>query len=298
MNTGRAPREPFADALADAISTRDVSLTWLRARLIDSGNPIALATLSSWRSGQRRPEGVTSMAVVDAVEVILGRPIGSLSALLEPPRKTGRPVRVRADVDSDESTQLLLSTLTAMGCTPRDLAGHTSSHTMIEVDADRCQRTFISRFMLEAPRDDYHCVPFAVALPEIADPERERTDDPFPSIAGGRRGRSVVDDATGCYGVVVELDPPLRRGEQAIVEITFVAPTGLTDTYFDQVVPKRQHETVVWVRFHPDAIPTRIEAGFGLDGDRTVEEIDPRGESAHLALRDFGPGLVGIRWEW
>lgn len=305
MNIGRASHgrealttEAFADALAGAVRERAVSLTWLRERLIASGNPISLATLSSWRSGGRRPEGAASLAAVQEIERLLGLPSETLSGLLTAARKPGRPVRVNARVDSEESTRALLRTLGELGCTERDFAALTSSHVMIDVDAERCQHTFVSRFVLEAPRDGYHRLPFIVALPEMADPRRVRTEDPFPSIIGGRRVTSVVDDATGCYGVVIELDPPLARGEQAIVEITFIAPPGLLETHFDQIVPRRQHETVLWVRFHPDAVPARIECRHGFGEQQTVEPLDPRGESAHLALRDFGPGFAAIHWDW
>ena len=61
----------FADAFADAIARRDVTLSALRTRLEDRGNPVSLATLSSWRSGTRTPDVQRSWAALSDLEDLL-----------------------------------------------------------------------------------------------------------------------------------------------------------------------------------------------------------------------------------
>ena len=43
---------PFAQAFAEALERRAVSLAWLHQRLVERGHPVSPAALSYWRSGE------------------------------------------------------------------------------------------------------------------------------------------------------------------------------------------------------------------------------------------------------
>lgn len=48
----------FANALREATARSGLSLTQIHLRLRDRGNPVSIATLSYWRSGERHPEAL------------------------------------------------------------------------------------------------------------------------------------------------------------------------------------------------------------------------------------------------
>ncbi|KQZ23070.1 hypothetical protein [Microbacterium sp. Root553] len=79
----------FAAALRAAISERGITLARLRSQLIDDGNPVSMATLSYWRSGDRQPEGAQSLSVVDGIEDRLGLHRGHLGGLLRASARLG-----------------------------------------------------------------------------------------------------------------------------------------------------------------------------------------------------------------
>jgi hypothetical protein len=58
-------------------------------------------------------------------------------------------------------------------------------------------------------------------------------------------------------------------------------------------------ELCLWVRFDPRRVPSAVETFAETDRADWREPIDLRGgATAHVLRRGFGPGRLGIRWEW
>lgn len=94
----------FAAALRAAISERGVTLARLQSQLKDDGNPVSMATLSYWRSGDRQPEGAQSLSVVEGIEDRLGLHRGHLGSLLLPSARLGpiAPARLPFDEEREQ----------------------------------------------------------------------------------------------------------------------------------------------------------------------------------------------------
>lgn len=56
----------------------------------------------------------------------------------------------------------------------------------------------------------------------------------------------------------------------------------------------------MWVRFDPSAPPRRcVQTMQELEGTPVDTPMDLGGQhTAHVAARSFGPGRVGLTWEW
>src|SRR5690349_24725681 len=79
----------FAEAFADALRRRGVSLAWLHQRLSERGHPVSPAALSYWRSGRSQPERGTSRDALVEIERLLRVAPGELTGRLGPSRRPG-----------------------------------------------------------------------------------------------------------------------------------------------------------------------------------------------------------------
>ncbi len=124
------------------------------------------------------------------------------------------------------------------------------------------------------------------------------------AVAAGRdpvEVRRTIDAEAANIGFEARfLDRPLNVGETAMVEYTFTF-SGVTDLEFGTYAANRMSHVSVWARFTADRTPRRAWQFTQLPGGDPpqVAEVDATSlRSLHYALRAFGPGLMGLRWEW
>ena len=80
-------------------------------------------------------------------------------------------------------------------------------------------------------------------------------------------------------------------------EMTVSGATGLD--YHEHDLLRHTNEVMIWVRFHPDAIPKRCEIHESRDGEQVAWPVSLSGiTSAHHWVRAFGPGAVGVSWKF
>jgi hypothetical protein len=80
-------------------------------------------------------------------------------------------------------------------------------------------------------------------------------------------------------------------------EMTVSDATGLDDHEHDLL--RHTNEVMIWVRFHPDAIPRRCEIHESRHGEQVAWPVSLSGiTSAHHWVRAFGPGAVGVSWKF
>jgi len=163
------------------------------------------------------------------------------------------------------------------------------------VDPDLTPRRLHYRAIMQAVHDGLEAVPYVYALDDPS--------DVLPSIVplrGCRAGRTHGFPDRGVVATEILLGRPLAVDETTVVEVLIELPPAVSTEHGQQhFVAHRVRELLLWARFHPDAVPERVEGFVELqDGTRDAWPVPPDGLGyAHTTVRSFGPGLVGLRWD-
>ncbi|MFD1948263.1 hypothetical protein [Nocardioides aestuarii] len=286
----------FAEAFDSAVRARGVSLTWLHRRLTELATPVSVATLSYWRSGRSEPERKTSLAAVAVLEEVLGLDGSSLSRHLRPVRRPGPPGRAVPIEDLTADPDATRRALGALGFeTAHDeLVEYAVMLTLDHDETGRATRmTVLTRYraLVEGAR--------RLATVVTLD---HRDDGPpvFEPKGGVEVGRSVVDDDQLLTVAELLLERPVERGGDAFGHYDVVlSPSERRDGSLAYYAPRRVGQSILWARFHPDAVPRSFEAFEVVDGEELSEPVDiGGGRSLHRVASQFGPGTVGVRWTW
>lgn len=283
----------FAAVLADAVQRSGTSLTRLHAQLRATGTRISLSTLSHWRSGHRVPDPVTSQEVLTTLEELLGLPPGRLQRTVQPRRVL--PLSPPADIaETMAAGPLVQEALDELGLEDWSNGLQTvSAHSVMDVDADRRPRTMTMRSLDRATRTgiDRRALVVFFEQPMLRRPT-------LTQLVGAQEGRLVASPEHGFFVTELLFTRPLLVGETVLTEHQFELPPGLDlPEQFSVLRLRPSAELVLWVRFHADALPSHCETVVETDFDTRVTPLDPRGlTSAHLRLKDFGPGRAMIRW--
>ena len=280
----------FGEALRAAIDARGVSLVWLRDRLAHRGSPVSLTTLSYWRSGRRHPEGAGSHAAIREIENLLGLPDDALASLLGPHRRVGPlaapvpPFEARPVSDAAEETTAALGA-------PFGVFREITTQIVADVDEQGVLHRRWIRMILQITSGTVGEYPWVEVV--------EGYDGPpvFSDAVGARLTRTHDHPSGSAYGVVLELERAVSAPDTAALE-------WVTDYPFDEVpTTECMHgrsrpggELLLWVRFHPDRLPTWWEE-FTDDGDApSSRQSVGSGTTVHVSRPRFGPGVFGLRW--
>ncbi len=177
------------------------------------------------------------------------------------PRALGVPDALRelglADVGRDLHAAGLQITLDL------DAEGQMTHHTL---------RTLL-RATTEGAQRWFHLVFAEVPLPQ---------EIVLEVVHGASVGATYTREEVGLYLWELCLPRPLSVGETAIIETrTRLSPLAERDTSYFHHLDRRTPDTVIWVRFHPDAPPARCF--------QTLQELDAA--AAGDAARPRGPAL-------
>lgn len=169
-----------------------------------------------------------------------------------------------------------------------------STHTVVEIDAQRQQRSVICRSIWEARSDGVRGVPEVFELVKPGDPMFE-----FSALAGCSIGATHQDIDKGVYGYELLFERPLQKGESAITEYLVNIPPGADQSdLFELVLNETLAEAVLWLRFDARRIPARCEVYTGgVDGEMLVRALRPA-RSVHASAQGSRARRLGIRWEW
>jgi hypothetical protein len=296
MTEDMRARAAFARAFDAALSERGVTLAHLHRRLAQLGSPVSVATLSYWRSGHRHPERSTSLAAVDVLEELLGLPVGGLAAHLAPVRRPGPPGR---QVPIEELTGHEAAVRTALAHLDFDSAHDELAEDAIalslDVDAQGRARRMSALVRWRALQEGARRAAVVMTL--------DHPDEAPPRLvprAGVEAGRSWSDPDHQVHVSELLLERPLAHGDAGFGEYEVVVDgrprTSRSLAYY---APRRVSQVLVWARFEREALPRRFEAFDVVDGEETVEPMDiGTGRTVHRRTGQYGPGTLGIRWEW
>jgi len=291
--------EEFAETLRAAIRAKGLSLDRIRHRLHMRGAPISITALSYWQSGRRRPERPDSLLALSHLEDVLDLPEGALSQLLGPPRPRGRGRirQVEQQVQGIGRDNVRLAQLLAGVDTSSDTGlNRVSQQDRVEIGAEGGTRRLRSRHTLRADR--------AGVDRWVLVYDTDAPGNPLPSIGmlrSCRLGRLIADPTSGILVAELLFPKPLRQGETLVLEYELLHgelpyPAMETSHFRRFRLPVREY--ALEVRFDTRCVPVKCERFSTPDlAEGSAITVDDWGY-AHANVRDFGPGIFGIRWEW
>lgn len=284
----------FADALKSAIADRKITLVSLQEQLSAQGVAVSLATLSYWRSGARHPDGEHSLATVEAIEIVLDLAPNSLASLVVPAHRLGRlaePGPVYRG-DTQEAVDEVLHYLEAQPASSlREVSAqmhvHVGKSGHIERSVTRSLVQATTDVLTELPFFDSSCVPLDV-LPVIR------------AVSGADIVREYVHPSRKAWGYLAQLHEPVLLGESTFVEIVEEFPPGFVGIReASHGATRISKEMLIWVTFHPEALPTWCEAtseNSADDSDSERQVLRVAGNHVHAVRHNFGPGVLRLSW--
>lgn len=291
----RTPADEFAGAFRDAINARRMTLARLHEQLRNRGNRVSMATLSYWRSGARRPEGAQSMAALADIEDLLHLAGGALTDLLGATLRTGPLGPSQFPLDEQEIERAVMEAYAALGAVYPDPSRELTTHSLTDVDASGNVVRSITRSIFQATSGTVEATPFLELSPGVSTPAPI-----FSVLAGGRITAHYSHPSGQVHGMLLTLDAPLAAPHTAMVEWSVEYPPDYPPTReTGHGVSRQCRELLVWTRFHPDALPDRIEERVETPKGVSVTELTlDGGTSVHQVRRAFGPGAVGVSWSY
>lgn len=285
----------FPGAFRDAINARRMSLARLHEQLRARGNSVSMATLSYWRSGARRPEGVQSMAALTDIENLLDLEPGSLTALLGATNRTGPLGPNQFPLDELELERAVMDAFAALGAEYPDTSRELTTHSVTDVGADGNVARSITRSIVQSTIGTVSSIPFLELTPG------ESTPAPLiEAVSGGHISARYSHPNGEVHGVLFELDVPLTSPATAMVEWSVEYPPdypGQRET--GHALARQCRELLVWTRFHPDALPDDIQERVETPNGVTTKRLELGGHtSVHQVRRAFGPGVLGVSWSY
>lgn len=252
-----------------------------------------MATLSYWRSGARRPEGVQSLAALSDIEELLGLDVGALSRLLRSTNRTGPLGPNQFPIEEEELVLAVIEAFRALGAPYPDTSRELTTHSVTDVGADGNIASSITRSIVQSTVGTITAIPFLEINPGVRTPAPE-----LAAVSGGTIAARYSHPTGEVHGVLFELDVPLTAPETAMVEWSVEYPPDYPQTRdTGHAVAQKARELLVWTRFHPDAIPDWCEEHVETPDGVTVTPLPPpRGTSVHLVRRAFGPGALSLHW--
>lgn len=289
------PTPVFAETLRAAIEARGLTLGRITAHLLARGVRVSVATLSYWQSGRSHPERRSSQVVVKHLEEILWVAPGTLTRLLDQPKRrlTGVPHRLPVGALWPRPDQIE-EAISHVDMGWDDRLSRISHHDRFIVGPDRDERSTISRQVLRANADGPDRWVVIMHLDEH--------DRPLPLVRPLRHcelGRVVRKPEAGLLVAELLFETPLKRGETVITEHELVnQPPYPAATNYERKFRMPVREYVLEVCFAE--IPAECEQYTVTEtGEERVRRVQVGTDgTVHGVALDFGPGCYGFRWRW
>ncbi len=284
----------FAETFSAALDHRGVTLAWLHRRLVERGQPVSPAALSYWRSGRSQPERATSLDALVEVERLLRLRSGTLIDTLGPSRRPGPRPAEKALQELFAEAPGMEPALRALGFDGLyDELVENVRHVTLDIDRDGRAFRYDVRAVMQARRDGARRMPLVVTHDDQGRVPR------FVPGVGCSLGREVSDPDGHVYAAELLLDRELAKDETSMFELSVELPEPVDDTNVDHYAARRLHELLLWVRFDPSRLPAYVERYTQVGGEERSQSLAlGGGAGAHAIARGFGPGVLGVRWEW
>ncbi|WP_217184990.1 hypothetical protein [Streptomyces sp. AC495_CC817] len=288
-----SPVEEFAGAFRDAINARRVTLARLHAQLRERGNSVSMATLSYWRSGARRPEGVQSMAAVADIEQLLALDEGALTDLLTGTNRTGPLGPLQFPIDEAALEQSVKDAFAALGAEYPDTSREVTTHSITDVGADGRVVSCAIRSIVQSTIGTVTSIPFLELSPGVSTPAPL-----LSAVSGGHVSARYSHPNGEVHGILFELEAPLTAPHTAVIEWLVEFPEDYPAAFeTGHALSRQSRELLVWTRFHPDALPDWVEERVETPDGEVRAPLSLEGRtSVHQVRRGFGPGALKLVW--
>lgn len=291
MNGESDERMTFATALRAAIAERGVTLTWLHRQLHEHANPVAMATLSYWRSGARQPEGASSLAAVEDIEALLGQTHGHLSSLVRSVPRIGPTLETKLPYEAQELVQAIEESIQTLGTVPQSGLRDLSTLVVGYVDANGDLKSTTTRSLIQSTETTVHSVALFDVLSSPQDAPRVMT-----GVIGGRFAPTYHHPGGLVVCDLLELTEPVPVGGTTMIEFSEEVSLGMGCRELTHTTSRPSKQTMLWVHFHPDAIPDWCEEYTETDDGETAQWRAVTGTAVHAFRFGFGPATLGLRW--
>ncbi|AKU15951.1 helix-turn-helix transcriptional regulator [Luteipulveratus mongoliensis] len=284
----------FARVLHEAISARGLALNRLRDHLAARGQHVGVSTLSYWQNGERHPT-TRSLPVIQALEEVLGIPVGTLTTLLPAEvDRTDRQSRFMAATDYAETVERLVREMGTSG------PGHTINLSVIERLSIGRNGAMESKTVHQVVRALDDVDRLLVTYQGEAGCDAELLT--VVPVSGCRLGRSRTDKDAGLLVSEILLNRQLRRHESHVLQYLIKDANALTMNEHYRLHIQHGGIHVAEIEFHPDRLPAHVEEFYR----RRLEEPDVRrrpvelhdGNLVHLVTEQLVPGVSGLAWTW
>lgn len=294
MGGSKGASRTFAEVFRQALTDRGMPLSGLHRALNEHGVPVALSTLSYWRSAARQPDAAKQAHVIAAAEAVLGLDEGTLLSLAARPWTVRSPVDALSDFEDidDEGAALVSEAMRALNIVPTKHLRELSQVMITDVGIDGYPRRSTVRTLMQCVEGTIDRIMWAVPM------QGGGADAVRLTVVHGIDGGHWQDPGNRLTAVAVEFDPPLRAGETTMLEVRSDYFEGVeTQMHIGIFENRRGQKTVNWVRFHPDAVPDWfLEVEATPEGEtKRLRGLDTA-TSIHQARWDFGPGSINLYW--
>lgn len=288
----RSGNQSFADVLAEAVSSRHITLDRLSQELKAAGTPVSIATLSYWQTGRSIPTRVRSLEALAVLEQLLRLPAGHLAAAL--PGDVPTQDSALSQLHGDDRMVRLLAELDfppRQGFTTQTM--HHRTHFSLR---ERQQRETVIQ-LIQADEDQLRRIPLMQQAEEGQTPP-EMTDP-----VGCRIGERVSSVELGLTLIELELDQPLQLGEMAVLEHTTTWPVHDSPIHTFAHAMLRPVSFLVLELLFADALPRHVDylryqlGALDPDVDQAPGQPLEGTDFFQLALANAAAGTHHIRWE-
>lgn len=293
MTSGRQDAT-FAEVFRAALAAQGLTLSGLKRILDERGAPVALATLSYWRSASRQPDAEKQQHTIAEVEVVLNLEKGALSCLAARPWAARTPVEPLSDfldID-DDGAALIAEAMRVLDVSPTENLRELSQTMVTDVGLDGYPRRTTIRTMMQCVEGTARRLMWSVPM------QTGGADAVVLTVINGIDGGHWLDPTHRLAAVAIELDPPLQAGDTTMLEVRADFLEGVeTQMAVGLFENRRAQKLVNWVRFHPDGVPDWFFETEALPGaeNRRLRGLDTP-TSIHQARWDFGPGSINLSW--
>jgi hypothetical protein len=162
----------------------------------------------------------------------------------------------------------------------------------VHVGSNGAVERVVMRSLVQSTRGEVTEIPLIDAAPVETDETTVISD-----VLGGRLDREYLHPGRLLSGVVIALDEPITTGGTALFEFTETSPPGYPPKQSAwHAMSRAARETLIWVRFHPDAVPAWCEEYAETEEEYVSAMRSVKSGAVHVARHGFGPGVLGIRW--
>ncbi|RZS40870.1 hypothetical protein EV193_103184 [Herbihabitans rhizosphaerae] len=295
----------FHDALRLAIAHRGLSLSRLRAHLVQRNVEVGQSTLSYWQRGHRRPEIPQALPTVRALESVLLLPADSLVTLLGPRQPRNGHLAMKASYSElrPDTTGPVVDDLLA------ELGTHTAStrynadvtllavHTEITLDDRGAMTTVASRTVVRSRADR----PDRYTIVYTGDPGQRTSPAQLHAGDGCRVGR-IRRHGEDTLAAELFFDRRLADDEVHVFSYTVRDTSETPSPGYFRMLRDPVSSYLLQIRFSPTHLPARCVREFRAHENSTPTDrehlVCGLGSVASAYFQAAGPGIAGIALEW